>query len=211
MCVGLSLNLCSSIVLSSKRVAAELVAWAGLQVWREILRERQGVLRARKGRSYGDEAPRQRKFWEATVQPKPAEEYNELLSNADDLVHAPTAINAELMECQDVTEILDIVTEEAAIMTGENAALALMRLVNLSRSELHRLRHGPAFHKLLYTLDKHIDELGPKVIFYPSSTFWKAGMLLFDVFQLPTLITSIAFIGIGPDFVEPGKGQTQPT
>ncbi|BDA48783.1 probable RAP domain-containing protein, chloroplastic [Coccomyxa sp. Obi] len=144
-------------------------AYRTSKVLRDVPRERQGVLRARKGRSYGDEVPRQRHFWEATVQPKPAEEYKELLSNADDLVHAPAAITAELMECQDVTEILDIVSEEAAIMTGDNAALALMRLVNLSRSQLHRLRHGPGFHKLINTLEEHIDELGPKEL---AQTLW---------------------------------------
>lgn len=103
------------------------------------------------------------------MQPKPAEDYKELLSNADDVVHAPAAINAELMECQDVAEVLDIVSEEAAIMTGENAALALMRLVNLSRSQLHKLRHGPVFHKLLIALEEHIEELGPKEL---AQTLW---------------------------------------
>ena len=146
------------------------------------------------------------------MQPTPTDEYKQLPSNADGLVHAPAAINAELMECQDVTEILDIVSEEAAIMTGENAALALMRLVNLSKSELHRLRHGPGFHKLLIALEEHIDELGPKVNFYlsPQSTLegWHAVIV---VFQPSILIISCAFTGVGPDFVEPGKGQTQPT
>ncbi len=95
--------------------------------------------------------------------PRLPEEVVEPLRNPHEAAHAPAALNEELMECQSVTEILDIVTEEAAIMTGANASLALMRLVNLSKSQLQQLRSRPECTKLLSVLEQHIHELGPKV------------------------------------------------
>jgi hypothetical protein len=141
------------------------------QVFREICRERKSVARARKGRTYSDEAPRRRQFWEATVPPSLAEEPAEPVSIAEEPAHAPAALNAEIMECQNVAEVLEIVSEEAAIMSGANASLALMRLVNLSKSQLHQLRNRPEFANLLTALEQHIHELGPKVILSIVSSF----------------------------------------
>lgn len=136
---------------------------------RDVCRERQTLLQARKGRSSSDAALRRKTLLDPSDLPELKEDKAETVSVAVESSSALAALNAEIMECQDATEILDIVSEEAAIMTGPNASFALMRLVNLSKSQLHKLRYGPDFTKLLFALEQHIRELGPKVsLFTPA-------------------------------------------
>jgi hypothetical protein len=74
-----------------------------------------------------------------------------------------TALSAEVMECQSVGEIFEIVAEEASHMSGQSQVFALQRVVHLSLSQLRKLRHAPEFASLVETLEEHIHDLGPKV------------------------------------------------
>lgn len=68
------------------------------------------------------------------------------------------------MECQSISEIFEIVSEEAAHMTSQNTAFALQRVVHLSqRQQLPRLRHAPEFISLVDSLEQQAEELSAKV------------------------------------------------
>ena len=71
------------------------------------------------------------------------------------------------MECTEAEEILEVVTEEAELLTGPAAVLAMHQLALCPREQHAALRGSQPFAQLLALLERHSPSLGPKV---PTST-----------------------------------------
>jgi hypothetical protein len=76
---------------------------------------------------------------------------------------ALSALTAELVECSQVDEILEVVSEEAGLLTGGAAVLALRRLAQCPRDQHMQLRASAPFAQLLALLERLAPALGPKV------------------------------------------------
>lgn len=74
-----------------------------------------------------------------------------------------SALSAEIVECREASEILEIVAEEAGLLTGQAVVLALQRLAQCPREQHALLRGSAAFANLLALLEEQAPELGPKV------------------------------------------------
>lgn len=83
------------------------------------------------------------------------------------------ALTAELVECSQVDEILEVVSEEAGLLTGEAAVLALRRLAQCPRDQHMQLRSSAPFAQLLALLERLAPTLGPKVSVFSA---WHASL-----------------------------------
>ena len=83
------------------------------------------------------------------------------------------ALTAELVECSQVDEILEVVSEEAGLLTGEAAVLALRRLAQCPRDQHMQLRSSTPFAQLLALLERLAPTLGPKVSAFSA---WHASL-----------------------------------
>ena len=72
-------------------------------------------------------------------------------------------LSQEIVECTEAEEILEVVTEEAELLTGPAAVLAMHQLALCPREQHAALRGSQAFAQLLALLERHSPSLGPKV------------------------------------------------
>ena len=80
---------------------------------------------------------------------------------------AASVLSQEIVECTEADEILEVVTEEAELLTGPAAVLAMHQLALCPREQHAALRGSQPFAQLLALLERHSPSLGPKV---PTST-----------------------------------------
>ena len=76
---------------------------------------------------------------------------------------AASALSQEIVECTQAEEILEVVAEEAELLTGPAAVLAMHQLALCPRVQHAALRGSLPFTQLLALLERHSPSLGPKV------------------------------------------------
>ncbi|CAL5223598.1 g6137 [Coccomyxa viridis] len=87
---------------------------------------------------------------------------------------ALSALTAEIVECSEVDEILEVVSEEAGLLTGEAGVLALHRLAQCPREQHSQLRVSAPFTQLLALLEKQAFMLTPKEV---AQALWSLAKL----------------------------------